>query len=427
MQIRRSALSGLCALAVSASIAIGMAVQAPTTWVVDDDGGPGVDFTSLQVAIDTAAPGDLILVRPGVYGNFDLAKALTILGEEGARTTTGVIHDVQAMTAVAELEYRNLTVRDCAATVVLDRLWSWTTSYKSPPTVLVRNSTDVRMIEFDKAQSGAAFSWLEPRITVHASRVELTSSLAAGRHGSNKSTGYAGDGGAAVVVEQGGQLHMTRTSLDGGDGGDITTLIGYGYGGVGGAALDIIDGDVLITGRGAELLAGGRGGSIVLYGYAGDGGDGIEVSATSSLRYSEVNPRGGFGGGYGGSKGAPISPQVGAVVKLPKQADPVLERLGDPAPGATITFKLRSKPGNYSRLFWGFAPTIKSSPGVLVDSLLVKQATIPIGVIPASGVLVIPYTVDPSFTSGTVLYFQAMSIFPSGKIRRTNSVPIVVR
>ena len=48
------------------------------TWIVDDDGGPGVDFTDIQPAIDAAAPGDLIVVRNGDYNGFILFKDLIL-------------------------------------------------------------------------------------------------------------------------------------------------------------------------------------------------------------------------------------------------------------------------------------------------------------------------------------------------------------
>ena len=46
---------------------------------------------------------------------------------------------------------------------------------------------------------------------------------------------------------------------------------------------------------------------------------------------------------------------------------------------------------------------------------------------PSTGVLTTQFTIDPSFLPGETIFLQAMSIFPSGKIRRTNSVPVVVR
>lgn len=50
--------------------------------VVDDQPGPGVDFTSIQAAIDAAADGDTILVRSGEYASFAIdGKALRVIGD----------------------------------------------------------------------------------------------------------------------------------------------------------------------------------------------------------------------------------------------------------------------------------------------------------------------------------------------------------
>ena len=35
---------------------------AGATWIVDDDGGAGVDYTTIQAAVDAASPGDTIEV-----------------------------------------------------------------------------------------------------------------------------------------------------------------------------------------------------------------------------------------------------------------------------------------------------------------------------------------------------------------------------
>jgi len=53
-----------------------------TVWVVDDNGGPGVNFTDLPPAIAAAADGDVLLVRAGTYTPFMLlGKGLRILGD----------------------------------------------------------------------------------------------------------------------------------------------------------------------------------------------------------------------------------------------------------------------------------------------------------------------------------------------------------
>jgi hypothetical protein len=60
---------------------------AQSTWIVDDDGGAGVHFTSLPAAVGAAANGDTLLVAPGHYEPFHVTgKALTIRGDGPATT-----------------------------------------------------------------------------------------------------------------------------------------------------------------------------------------------------------------------------------------------------------------------------------------------------------------------------------------------------
>ncbi|MCI0589224.1 MAG: hypothetical protein L0323_20610 [Planctomycetes bacterium] len=57
------------------------------TWVVDDNAGPGVNFTDLPPAVAAAADGDILLVQPGTYSHFTLTgKGLRILGSDASTT-----------------------------------------------------------------------------------------------------------------------------------------------------------------------------------------------------------------------------------------------------------------------------------------------------------------------------------------------------
>jgi len=82
-------LSALIVLvAVAALVLFAKGVEA-TTWVVDDDGTPGVDcnYTTIQAAIDNASAGDTIQVAAGNYTeNVVVNKTVSLVGEN--RSTT---------------------------------------------------------------------------------------------------------------------------------------------------------------------------------------------------------------------------------------------------------------------------------------------------------------------------------------------------
>src|SRR5688572_32926121 len=77
--------------------AIAVAALAPAalahTWIVDQAGGPGSHFTDIPPAIAAASPGDVLIIRAGLYSSYTLDKGLTLLGESVATTkakyTTG--------------------------------------------------------------------------------------------------------------------------------------------------------------------------------------------------------------------------------------------------------------------------------------------------------------------------------------------------
>ena len=55
---------------------------AGATWVVDDGGGAGVDYMTIQAAVDAASAGDTVEVRSGMYvENVDVGKRLTLVGD----------------------------------------------------------------------------------------------------------------------------------------------------------------------------------------------------------------------------------------------------------------------------------------------------------------------------------------------------------
>ena len=84
MRKRRYGLVLVC-FAVAVLILIG--TVSAKTWYVDDDGGPGIDFTKIQQAVDAAHDGDTVFVYSGMYyENVVVEKLLTLQGED--RNTT---------------------------------------------------------------------------------------------------------------------------------------------------------------------------------------------------------------------------------------------------------------------------------------------------------------------------------------------------
>ena len=60
----------------------------PTIWIVDASNGPGTNFTNLPPAVTAAASGDTIIVKAGAYSTFNATgKALTIIGAGASMTS----------------------------------------------------------------------------------------------------------------------------------------------------------------------------------------------------------------------------------------------------------------------------------------------------------------------------------------------------
>src|SRR5215475_12174153 len=90
---------------------------AATTYVVDINGGAGVDFTQITDAIAAASPGDVLIVHPGAYQSFTLSIGLSIVGQAGVSAPAVQITNVPsgARAAIASLAFQTVAVSGCNA------------------------------------------------------------------------------------------------------------------------------------------------------------------------------------------------------------------------------------------------------------------------------------------------------------------------
>ena len=49
---------------------------AQTTYIIDQNRGPGWNFLGIQGAVDAASPGDVLLIRPGRYRGATIDKGM---------------------------------------------------------------------------------------------------------------------------------------------------------------------------------------------------------------------------------------------------------------------------------------------------------------------------------------------------------------
>jgi hypothetical protein len=86
--MKESRMTSLASRGACLVAALAATTFAQTKWVVDDDGGPGVHFTSLPAAVAAASTADILIVHPGTYTAFNVTgKALHIFGAGPGQST----------------------------------------------------------------------------------------------------------------------------------------------------------------------------------------------------------------------------------------------------------------------------------------------------------------------------------------------------
>ncbi len=407
---------------------LALALAAPVsanTYRVDDNGGPGVDFTDIAPAIAFAQSGDVLLVAPGTYSSFVLDKGLVIVGQLGPTVLGGFeVRNVVAgpRVAVVDLVTTRFVVENCAAPVVLQEL-------RTIQTASISGSPDVRIARTQFQLLGVPADALTP-LEITNSRVEFVDSRVRGHTGVAGGDPYSGGDGGSGIRLQNSRFVGSKFTTEGG-GGATETQAGH-FSGRGGAGI-LMGGlsSAVLLGAGSDVRGGGPGWNSFYNECSYDGASGYAVE-TYANDAAYVTSSGTFLApqylDYGVHcvhiTGSPLGGNV--ILDEPVPAEPSLEASSAPVPGGTLTFTVRGQPGALATLSVGRGFAVVPQPGVTMETLVQTGRVFQLGAIPASGVIVRSIPVPLSLSRGMLLNAQAQVAGSSG-IARTNSTPIVLR
>lgn len=405
-----------------------IALAAPTfagTYVVDDDGGAGVDFLDIGPAIAATAPGDVLLVRAGTYSAFVLDKAERLIGDGSGVVTviyTAQHFEVQvksipagAVAAITGMHFAaGWTIADSTGLVVGDDL------FVGSPTSIA-HCTDVRLMRCNLYGVGDLVDGYGvgiPALTIDHARVELVESHAIGGNGHScsgcmGSAGGSGSDGASLL--DGAKLHAARTSLHGGIGGSITGWDTYGTGGRGGNGVSLAGSalepaSTLLTGQASDSIDGAAGG----YGESDDGTDGSSLAASGVNDHVRIS-------------GVTATYFANPHIETPVPDDPSMSLVGIPTAGQLMTFRISGPVGAHAELLLGRTAQIVATSGTNEDLLVVPLRTKNLGFIDSMGTVSVNIPLPLGTPKGQKYFAQARVVYADSTAHYTNSTPILAR
>ena len=258
-------------------------------WVVDDNGGPGVDFTDVDPAVAAAADGDTLLIRAGSYSDLILFdKSLSVIADTGPTPTIA-----------------GASIRKISAGKVV-RLAGLKIESPSEVGLQIKNSAGHVWVEGCTILGAKGFGDFILPVT-HPNGYEgvsVSASSSVAINGCSISAGDGaeyiplfgihGDGGDAVQISGASQVAISGSSLFGGQGGSVFNDDAAWSGAHGGHCVNLQGGELVMTGSSLASGGGGVGGEdFDLFGGfscgpGGDAGHGI-VGGPGVLLHSAGN------------------------------------------------------------------------------------------------------------------------------------------
>ncbi len=400
MAMPRSFLSRFMTV-MAAAFASVVTSSAQAVYVVDDSGGPGVDYTSLQEAVDVAGPLDRIEVRAGSYGMTVVRGPMTIMGESSVAPTVVSVARLEVRGSamvpwpngeslvVADLRADSLFVRD-GGTTLLDNL--------DVEELSLINASDVRLQR----------SFVHQGADVQSSVLQITSSTLTGNRLGLCDPGI-GDGPSAMTVANGSEVTVTGSSLAGAPGQDGSCTSSWAPGGH--AILSTQSNLRIIR---SDLWGGCHGWTCDCAGFSCGGffPNGVALS----LRC--------FGSTVITSETTFNSPVLCPRTDIPGLPAMTLE--GQGLPTTTVDFSVFALGGSNTRLWVGRRSALVPIAGLAVPRMHSFDRGLALGSMAPSGVISIPFVV-PALNRGTLIFAQSSRTLTAGPTELSNPVTLIVR
>jgi hypothetical protein len=396
---------------------LALSAAAQSVWVVDDTPGVGVDFASIQTAVDAAADGDVLLVRAGTYSAFTIfAKSLVVSAELAAQVKVQGGIGVRGLLPTQSVVLRGLDVvnpHEEGATLKNDAGPVWIEDC-----TLVGGVGDNSL---DGLFAGEPLHSFPAALVEGCDEVVFARCELRGGHGLtlwDEEYQYdAGDDGHGLSLD-GGRVSLFACQLVGGEGGDVQDTT-TDTGGLGGDAARVASGSLFASGA---HFAGGDGGwgdsDLWGCGGGGSGGDGVQLSFGGSpeLRHQDCSFDPGTGGiGGPGCSAGPDGLDVRVVAGTAVALSGAARGLSVSSPhreGESATFAFEGVAGD------AVVAAVSAAQGHLpldafAGTLVLDPAFLvyPMGTVPAGGVLSVPVAIpgaaDPATLARRVLVQSA--------------------
>ncbi|MEM7310759.1 MAG: hypothetical protein AAF682_29060 [Planctomycetota bacterium] len=393
-------------------------------FVVDDDGGPGVDFTDLPAAVLAAADGDTLLVRDGQYSAFELdAKGLAVVADAAAPPVIDGGLAVRNLAAGQVALLRGLATGDAAGDGL--RLAANVGAVRVEDCTLV-GADGVSPSLFIEGHA-MGYDGLSIAASADVSVAGSTFTAGDGANLYDIYYGAMGIGGAGLRVDD-ASVAVFDSTFTGGEGGSDSS--GFALSGTtGGTGALVLSGLLLSSGSAFTGGEGGSGGSAWYWKGCGDGGNGgagLHVLGGELADLDNAFAGGSFGFGvtyYGCTHGADGASLLAAPGTQLTPLAGAARGFSTPAPmraGVSSDLVFRGEPGDVAVVGFSFGTGFAYVPAWLGTLLIgAPQLAVAAGVVPPGGELLVPiaYSGLAGGVDAEQVYAQAAFLDGAGVLR----------